>query len=149
MACVRAQLKRSIPLYARSRGDRPAPRAVENATQSSTAVPDAVPPVSLGIDLGTTNSVAAVVTAEYGPSVVPYAKKSGKWALPSFVTWTAEKVVVGDGAKRQASINPADTFYSVKRLVGQEFEDVKDVGSLDLSLAGLVFLSCACGLESS
>lgn len=127
MPCFTPRFKRLLPHSGRLRGDGAVPRAVDNATQSSGAPPDGVPPVSLGIDLGTTNSVAAVVTAEYGPSVVPYTKKKGKWALPSFVTWTAEKVVVGERAKRQAAIHPNDTFYSVKRLIGQEYEDVKDV----------------------
>eukprot|EP00892_Ulva_mutabilis_P008024 jgi/Ulvmu1/5594/UM023_0131.1 len=108
------------------RGERAAPRAVDNATQSSGTPHVDAPCVSLGIDLGTTNSVAAVVTAEFGPSVVPYMKKSGKWALPSFVTWTADAVVVGDRAKRQAAVHPKESFYSVKRLIGQEFHDVQE-----------------------
>lgn len=116
-----------MPPHSQPRGERVVPRAVDNATESSGTPQSDLPAVSLGIDLGTTNSVAAVVTAEFGPSVVPYAKKSGKWALPSFVTWTSDRVVVGDRAKRQATVYPTETYYSVKRLIGQEFEDVKDV----------------------
>lgn len=124
MACRPNQFFRKPSPQGLSRGDRAIFRAVDNATQTSGQ--GGVPPVSLGIDLGTTNSVAAVVTAEYGPSLVPY-KKTGKWALPSYVTWTANTIVVGDRAKRQAAIQPKDTFYSAKRLIGQEFEKVKEV----------------------
>jgi molecular chaperone DnaK (HSP70) len=101
------------------------PRAVKNAIEQSSS-PEDVPAVSLGIDLGTTNSVAAVVTAEYGPSLVPCSDTGDSWTLPSVVTFKKNgDVVVGEEAKRQAAVFPDNTFYSVKRLIGKEFAEVK------------------------
>lgn len=118
------------PLASPLRGrplDLRCPRAVNNAVELSSSSED-VPPVSLGIDLGTTNSVAAVVTAEYGPSLVPCSDTGNSWTLPSVVTFKKNgAVVVGEEAKRQAAVFPDNTFYSVKRLIGKDFEEVKDV----------------------
>ena len=117
------------------------PRSVKNAVELSSTGPgsDDVPPVSLGIDLGTTNSVAAVVTAEYGPSLVSCSETGNKWTLPSVVTFKKNgEVVVGEEAKRQAAVFPDNTFYSVKRLIGRDFKDVKKVCLCFLMLVGCV-----------
>lgn len=78
----------------------------------------------VGIDLGTTNSVAAVM--EIGkPTVVPSAE--GFRTTPSIVAYTKNKdLLVGQIAKRQAVINPENTFSSIKRFIGSNFSDVKD-----------------------
>jgi molecular chaperone DnaK len=77
----------------------------------------------VGIDLGTTNSLVAHVEGGI-PRVVPDAE--GRTLLPSVVAWTGNGVVVGAAARRQLARNSARTVYSVKRLMGRGYEDVKD-----------------------
>ncbi len=72
----------------------------------------------IGIDLGTTNSVAAVMEGG-SPKVVPSAE--GRNIVPSVVD--PIKNIVGDVAKRQMVINPKSTIYSVKRLMGRKLTD--------------------------
>ena len=76
----------------------------------------------IGIDLGTTNSVAAVMEGGE-PTVIPSAE--GNRLFPSIVAVnpkTGERLV-GQVAKRQAVINPQNTVYSVKRFMGRKFDD--------------------------
>ena len=76
----------------------------------------------IGIDLGTTNSVAAVM--EGGEPVVISSAEGGR-TFPSIVainTKTNERLV-GQVAKRQAVINPLNTVFSVKRFMGRKFDD--------------------------
>ena len=76
----------------------------------------------LGIDLGTTNSVAAVIEAGE-PEIIENAE--GARITPSVVavnTKTGERYV-GQVAKRQAVTNPENTLFSVKRLMGRKFDD--------------------------
>src|SRR6266403_1476230 len=77
----------------------------------------------VGIDLGTTNSLVAYVEGGI-PRVIPDAE--GRTLLPSIVAWTPGGVVVGEAARRQLARNAARTVYSVKRLMGRGYEDVKD-----------------------
>src|SRR5713101_968245 len=77
----------------------------------------------VGIDLGTTNSLVAYVEGGI-PRVIPDAE--GRALLPSVVAWTPGGVVVGEAARRQLARNAARTVYSVKRLMGRGYEDVKD-----------------------
>ncbi|HUP37836.1 MAG TPA: molecular chaperone DnaK [Candidatus Limnocylindria bacterium] len=77
----------------------------------------------VGIDLGTTNSLVAHVEGGI-PRVI--ADAEGRVLLPSVVAWTPGGVVVGEAARRQLARNAARTVYSVKRLMGRGFEDVKD-----------------------
>ncbi len=86
----------------------------------------------IGIDLGTTNSVVAVMEA--GEPVV-IANSEGGRITPSVVaiSKTGERLV-GTVAKRQAVTNPDNTVYSVKRLMGRKFEDAEV--QRDLSLMG-------------
>lgn len=78
-------------------------------------------PKIIGIDLGTTNSVAAVVEGGK-PKVIPSAE--GPAIVPSVVAETKSgERLVGQLAKRQAITNPANTIYSVKRLMGRRFND--------------------------
>ena len=81
-------------------------------------------PKVLGIDLGTTNSVAAVIDAGE-PVVVENAE--GARLTPSVVavnTRTGERYV-GQIAKRQGVTNPENTLFSVKRLMGRKFDDLE------------------------
>ncbi len=79
----------------------------------------------IGIDLGTTNSLVAYVDEATGlPRVMP--DSEGRPLLPSVVAFTPDGIVVGEAARRQLARRPADTVYSVKRLMGRGFEDVKD-----------------------
>jgi molecular chaperone DnaK len=73
----------------------------------------------VGIDLGTTNSVVAVMEGGR-PKVIP-AVDTGRNITPSVVEPT--KNLVGDVAKRQMILNAKDTIYSVKRLMGRRFTD--------------------------
>jgi len=79
----------------------------------------------VGIDLGTTNSLVAYVDEKTGlPRVIP--DQEGRVLLPSVVSFTTEGVVVGEAAKRLLVRRPATTVYSVKRLMGRGYEDVKE-----------------------
>lgn len=73
----------------------------------------------IGIDLGTTNSCVAVMEAGR-PKVIP-AVDTGRNTTPSVVE--PVKNLVGDVAKRQMILNPQNTIYSIKRLMGRRFED--------------------------
>ena len=74
----------------------------------------------IGIDLGTTNSVVAVVEGGE-PVVIP--NSEGGRTTPSVVAFTkADERLVGQVAKRQAITNPRGTAYATKRLIGRRFE---------------------------
>jgi molecular chaperone DnaK len=76
----------------------------------------------VGIDLGTTNSCVAVM--EGGQPLV-IANSEGQRITPSVVAYTkAGERLVGQIARRQAVMNPENTFYSVKRFIGRKFEEV-------------------------
>jgi molecular chaperone DnaK len=78
----------------------------------------------IGIDLGTTNSVVSIVDSS-GIKVVP--NKEGQNTTPSIVSFSKdEKRLVGVLAKRQAITNPENTFFSIKRFIGQKYDDLKD-----------------------
>jgi len=75
----------------------------------------------IGIDLGTTNSAAAVVEGGK-PKLIPSAE--GGKLVPSMVAQTKSgERLVGQLAKRQAVTNPENTVFSVKRLIGRRFDD--------------------------
>ncbi|HEV8547528.1 MAG TPA: molecular chaperone DnaK [Polyangiaceae bacterium] len=80
----------------------------------------------IGIDLGTTNSCVAVVegvSASGVPEVKVVPNAEGARTTPSVVGFTASgERLVGQVARRQASANPQNTVYSVKRLMGQRFD---------------------------
>jgi molecular chaperone DnaK len=76
----------------------------------------------IGIDLGTTNSVVAVV--EGGDPVV-IANQEGSRLTPSVVGFTKDgEILVGQVAKRQAITNPENTIFSVKRFMGRRYDEV-------------------------
>ncbi len=77
----------------------------------------------VGIDLGTTNSLVAYLDNGI-PKVIPDA--DGRALLPSVVAFTPDGVVVGEAARRQLARNPRRTLYSIKRLMGRGYDDIKD-----------------------
>jgi molecular chaperone DnaK len=75
----------------------------------------------VGIDLGTTNSVVAVMEGG-DPVVIPNAE--GNRTTPSVVAFTKNgERLVGQTAKRQATINPENTFFSIKRFIGRNYDE--------------------------
>jgi molecular chaperone DnaK len=78
----------------------------------------------LGIDLGTTNSCMAVMEAGQ-PAVLE--NSEGARTTPSVVAFAKSgERLVGQAAKRQAITNPKNTIFSVKRLIGRKFSEIKD-----------------------
>lgn len=76
----------------------------------------------VGIDLGTTNSVIAVM--EGGKPVV-IANAEGLRTTPSVVSVSREgEIVVGQMARRQAVLNPKNTFYAIKRFIGRSYDEL-------------------------
>jgi len=77
----------------------------------------------IGIDLGTTNSVVAVME---GGDVTVIANQEGSRLTPSVVAFNSKgETLVGDPAKRQAVTNPSGTVYSIKRFMGRRHDEVK------------------------
>jgi len=80
-------------------------------------------PKTVGIDLGTTNSVIAVMEGGE-PVVIPNAE--GSRTTPSVVAFTKSgERLVGTLARRQAAVNPENTVYSIKRFMGRKFAEVE------------------------
>jgi len=78
----------------------------------------------VGIDLGTTNSCIAVME---GGDVVVIPNAEGNRTTPSVVAFAKNgERLVGQTAKRQATINPENTLYSVKRFIGRSFDEVTE-----------------------
>jgi molecular chaperone DnaK len=80
-------------------------------------------PKAVGIDLGTTNSVIAVMEGGR-PDVIVNAE--GARTTPSVVAYKGEERLVGQIARRQAALNPAATLFEVKRFIGRNWNEVKD-----------------------
>ena len=82
----------------------------------------------IGIDLGTTNSVVAVMEGG-DPVVIPTAE--GSRLLPSVVGFNKNgERLVGQTAKRQAVVNPENTVYSIKRFMGRHYDEVSTERSM-------------------
>lgn len=79
---------------------------------------------TIGIDLGTTNSCVSIFE---GNEVIVIPNSEGKRTTPSIVSFSNGEIKVGDSAKRQAITNPKNTIYSVKRLMGKTYEQVKNL----------------------
>ncbi len=80
-------------------------------------------PKAVGIDLGTTNSVIAVMEGGK-PEVIVNAE--GARTTPSVVAYKGEERLVGQIAKRQAALNPTATLFEVKRFIGRRWDEVKE-----------------------
>ena len=77
----------------------------------------------IGIDLGTTNSVVAVMEGKEPKVIV---NEEGSRLTPSVVAWDDKgEILVGTIAKRQAVTNPEHTIFSAKRLIGRRFKEVE------------------------
>ncbi|WP_297215381.1 Hsp70 family protein, partial [Thermoplasma sp.] len=78
----------------------------------------------IGIDLGTSNSAAAVVISGK-PTVIPSSEgvSIGGKAFPSYVAFTKDgQMLVGEPARRQALLNPEGTIYAAKRKMGTDYK---------------------------
>lgn len=75
---------------------------------------------TIGIDLGTTYSCVGVFR---NGQVDIIANDQGNRITPSYVSWADGERLVGDAAKNQATINPENTVFDVKRLIGRKFKD--------------------------
>jgi L1 cell adhesion molecule like protein len=76
--------------------------------------------IAAGFDVGTTYSVAAVFQNE---RVEIIANDQGNRTTPSYVAFTDSERLIGDSAKNQASMNPENTVFDAKRLIGRDFND--------------------------
>src|SRR5262245_64018227 len=77
----------------------------------------------IGIDLGTTNSVVAIMEGKEPKVIV---NEEGDRITPSVVAWDDQgEVLVGQIAKRQAITNPENTVFSAKRFIGRRFDEIK------------------------
>ena len=83
----------------------------------------------IGIDLGTTNSCVSII--ENGVAKV-IENSEGARTTPSVVAYTADEILVGASARRQAITNPTNTIYASKRLIGRKFSEQAVQKDIDL-----------------
>jgi len=77
----------------------------------------------IGIDLGTTNSCVSVIE---GNDPIVITNSEGKRTTPSVVSFSNGERKIGDPAKRQAVVNSDKTISSIKRLMGEKYDDIKN-----------------------
>ena len=76
----------------------------------------------IGIDLGTTNSCVSVME---GKDPIVLVNQEGERTTPSVVCISENETHVGATARRQAVVKPKETIYSVKRMIGSKYDEVK------------------------
>jgi len=83
---------------------------------------------AIGIDLGTTNTAIGFYTNDR-VEIIP--NEHGNRTTPSYIAFSETERLIGDGAKNQAAMNPKNTVFDAKRLIGRKLEDssVKNVAS--------------------
>lgn len=104
--------------------------------------------LSIGIDLGTTNSLVATVRHGF-PSVL--ADESGATLLPSVVHYAETQIDVGVSAKQASSSDPKNSIASVKRLMGRGYQDalqLPDAGYALVDTPGMVSVQTMQGVKS-
>jgi L1 cell adhesion molecule like protein len=77
--------------------------------------------IAAGFDIGTTTSCAAIWINDR-VEIIPDSQ-TGSRIIPSYVSFTDEEKLVGDAAKNQSTMNPKNTVYDAKRLIGRKFTD--------------------------
>jgi len=118
-------LPRASPLAARSTAFSRAPLASNFARYESTNAGEGekVQGAVIGIDLGTTNSAVALMEGKV-PKIIE--NSEGARTTPSVVAFTEDgERLVGVAAKRQAVVNPENTLFATKRLIGRKFTDAE------------------------
>lgn len=89
---------------------------------------------TIGIDLGTTNSVVAIMEGGE-PKVIP--NEEGSRTTPSVVAFTKSgEILVGQVARRQSTTNPENTIYSIKRFMGRRYEEIGEELKMVLQSGG-------------
>jgi len=77
--------------------------------------------IAIGIDLGTTTSCISVFINDKVEVVPDF--QTGSRIIPSYVSFAEDEILIGDGAKSNSTMNPKNTIYEVKRLIGRKFND--------------------------
>jgi len=77
--------------------------------------------IAAGFDIGTTTSCAAIWRNDRVEIIPDF--QTGSRIIPSYVSFTDEEKLVGDAAKSQSTMNPKNTVYDAKRLIGRKFDD--------------------------
>jgi len=77
--------------------------------------------IAAGFDIGTTTSCAAIWVNER-VEIIPDSQ-TGSGIIPSYVSFTDQEKLVGDAAKNQSTMNPKNTVYDSKRLIGRKFDE--------------------------